>query len=260
VTPPAVGALTGHSREDLARWLREVQKVAALTGDAALSACDVFLWSYREWAGRSADRDTVPSDPQEGSEPLDDRAYATWLIAEDLGRLRETMDRLRRQQAIPGSMPIWEPESLRQRAAAVGHLAGPEARAAAAEDIAQARQEAEALAAELDVSVHRQAIQAAGERPIVSSATVAAILGAVDRALAGLVKLGQVSDADRETARQAKLRAARYRSERRLAEAEVAAAGGNLKKAERLRREAGVMLQHDLRAAHLEPAPPTGTG
>lgn len=258
---PAVGALTGHRSEDLSRWLRELHKVAALTGQAALDALDAFLWAYGEWRG-SEGGNAVPGAATGQQEALDDAAWATWQCAEDVSRLRETIVRLRRQQEA-GQVDVWEPQTLRRQAANVGHFAGPDARTSMAADIAGVQAEAEALALELDTAIHRQAIRTAGEKVITNSNTLLGIAGTVDRSIAALVQLGAVTEADREAGKAAKLRAAHWRCDKRLGEAEVAAAGGAVGKAEKMRAEAAVMLRQDMAKAGLDTPPadePPGQG
>lgn len=55
-----------------------------------------------------------------------------------------------------------------------------------------------------------------------------------------------------------KERAARYRSQKKLDEAEVAAAGGNMRKADKLRKEASVLLTQDWAQAFPGEYAPTG--
>lgn len=249
--PPAVGALTGHRSEDLARWLRELHKVASLTGQAALDALDSFLWAYGEWADSAGARDAVPLGAQDATEGPSDAAWAAWQCAEDISRLRETITRLRRQQAA-GQVDPWEPATLRRQSANIGHLAGQPARQTMADDIQAVQAEAEALAVELDIGAQRQQIATHGQKLIVNAGSIAGIVGAVDRAVNELRRLGALTPDDDAAANAAKIRAAKFRSQRKIEESEVAAAGGRLQVAERLRREAGALLRIDMAKAFPE--------
>lgn len=151
--------------------------------------------------------------------------------------------------AIPGPTPIWEAQSLRTRADSIGHLAGPEARATAAADIATAKAEAFALADELDVLLHRQQIATLGQKIIANASALPGIVGGIDRAVSELRRLGSLTPEDEAAAVAGKGRAVRYRCDKRLAEAEVVAAGGAIAKAERMRAEAAVLLKQDMAKA-----------
>lgn len=247
MTPPAVGALTGLPVGEIDRWLREVHKVAALTGDSARDACDTLLWAIWE---RFKAGNPVPPDAQDASDTLDDAAWARWQVTEDISRLRETITRLRRQRGA-GQIDAWEPATLARQASNVGHLAGPVARETMAADIAAVQREAAELAGELVVAVQRQALVAYGARVIVNASSIPGIVGGIAQAVAELRRLGALTAEDEAMAERGTRRAVRYRSDRKMEEAEVAAAGGNIKKAERLRAEAAVLYRQDAARAGL---------
>lgn len=241
-------SLTGLSEPELDRWLVEVRKVAALTGQAARDACDVLIWAIREAEDRPDSRDAVPDGSPEPSEA----AWQAWQVTEDLSRLAETVARLRAAQTA-GTLQPWDGSTLARQADNVGHLAGKDARESMAADIQAARADAQTLAAGIEVTFQRQTLVTYSSKPIVNASSIPGIVGGIDRALAELRRLGALTAEDEAAARAGKMRAAHYRSDRKMEEAEVAAAGGNLKKAERLRAEAGVMLRQDMARAGMEP-------
>ncbi len=106
----------------------------------------------------------------------------------------------------------------------------------------------ETLAAELAEDAERMvcevAIQDAECRPIYNVGTVRRILATTDDALNRLSEHGGVTEAHYVKIRAARERAARYRHDKRAAEAEVALAG-NQRRAERLLREAKILLEQD---------------
>lgn len=245
-----IGALTGLTEPELASWLAEMRKATALSGEAALEKADEVLWAYSEWLGRRVSETIgIVSD----IEPtLSDAEYRASLLAEDIDRLTATMTRLRRSLAIPGALQSWDGDTLLREADNLGHLAGRAPREARAGEIAALREEAGALSREMATAFQRHALRLAGERTIIGLSTIGAICGAVNHALGQLAELGSLTPEDEAAGRAAKLRAATHRSGRKLEEAQVAAAGGNLKKADRLRREAGAMQAHDMARAGLE--------
>lgn len=251
----APGVLTSLTYAELGQWLAEIRKVAALPEADALMATDLFVWSLLEWNSQRPVRAFATGNGTRAAPDAmeaDDTAWEARQVEDDLARLRETMTRLRAAMALPGALPAWEPESLRRRADAVGHLVGRAARDMAATEIAAAKAEALALADELEIRIHVGQITDAGAVPILNASSVARIIGQVDRAVAFLREREAVTPAVEASARAAKTRAVKYRSDRKRDEAEVAAAGGNLRKAERLRAEAGVLYRQDMAKAGLD--------
>jgi hypothetical protein len=82
------------------------------------------------------------------------------------------------------------------------------------------------------------------------------LIADVDTALKGLSDQGKLATELQETGRRMKERAARWRSEKRLADADVAQAGGSEKRATRLRAEAAVLWAQDYAKAILTPPCP----
>lgn len=238
---PDIGALTGLTEPELASWLAEMRKATALSGEAALEACDTLLWSWSEWLSRRGDPPAVPDEPT-----LSDADYRASLLAEDIDRLRATMTRLRRSLAIAGALQSWDGDTLLRESDNVGHLAGQAARESRAGEITALREEAGALSREMATAVQRHALTLAGERTIIGLSTIGSIVGAVNHALRQLTEIGALSPEDEAAGLAAKTRSARYRCDKRLAEAEVIAAGGNITRAEKMRAEAGVMLRQDM--------------
>jgi hypothetical protein len=129
-----------------------------------------------------------------------------------------------------------------------------------APEIETAREEAYEAAAEGEARYNEAVIEAALERDFANVSSARSVITQCDRAVEALANLKRLRPEVLFMAGQAKQRAARYRHDKRIDDAEVAAAGGTkagLGKAERLRREAAVMLQQDWEQAFPGESMPT---
>ena len=118
------------------------------------------------------------------------------------------------------------------------------------------RQEAATLADELEVAFASAQLERALAEPIGSTASLPKHYRAIDYAVAELEKRGRLTAELQQRARAARERLARFRAQKKLDEAEVAEAGGNVKKAARLRAEANAVLAQDWPRAFPGEAPP----
>jgi hypothetical protein len=128
------------------------------------------------------------------------------------------------------------------------------------QEITEAGPEAEedwdaALARELETRWIRTLLDAE-TRLLTTHASALRLMADVDTALRGLA--GKLTQEQEAQAQAAKERAARWRSDKRLADADVAQAGGNEKRATRLRAEAREMLKQD--EARAFPGEPIASG
>jgi hypothetical protein len=85
------------------------------------------------------------------------------------------------------------------------------------------------------------AVRDAGRIPITTAAAVLQINRTVDEALEVLRQSGRITPEIEAQGREAKPRAAAHRTQKKLDDAEVVEAGGNLRKARKLRAEAEVV-------------------
>jgi hypothetical protein len=125
-----------------------------------------------------------------------------------------------------------------------------------AEQIAAARAATNTVADELEAAGFYGALLKARDRVIHSASTIGAIIAEVGRATSELERRGKLTPELQQLARQAKERAARHRWQKKRSEADVAEAGGNAKKAAKLRAEAGTVLAQDWLRAFPGEVPP----
>jgi hypothetical protein len=210
--PDVRGDLSGLP--DLEDWLAEIRKVAALEGQAALDATDVLLWSVLEKA-------QAPDD-------------ASWLAQEaerDRESRKQEIARLRASLTQPALLRPFDGELLRREADRM-------------EDSAE-RTEMLALSADLLEAYALQQIEQARAQ-LVTPAGVPKLVRQLDNSVEQLRQADRLTEKVKAETQEVKRRLASLRADRKREEAEVAEAGGNPKKALKLRAEAAVMLQQDL--------------
>lgn len=224
--------LTGHTSDELAEWLAQMRDVARLSGPDALDATDRLLWAYGEW------RATGPPDPEDGLE-------------RDLAELRARMASLAALLDGGGEPRPYEAAVLRAQVESVGRSMDATERARHGDALAGIRTEATALLTRLHTASHQAALAKALSHPLLSAVSVSQILAAVEAAERALRDGGGWTGEREAMAREARTRAAEFRAQKRREEADVAEAGGNQRKAARLRAEAAAMLAQDRAKAGL---------
>lgn len=242
------GPLTGTSDMQLGQWLDEIRKVAALSGQPALDATDQLLWSVLEWQAHAVPATSVATSVAAPDPDLDDAWDADALaneLAEQLATVHEAIARLREQVGQPASLRRWDADLLIQRAAELGRHTDRRTRERFADPIAQMRVDAHQVAAAVRLAVHEQAIRGADTAPIHSVRSLEAIARTLDEATAGLAATDRLTPELAALTQSARERLARYRSGKKVAEADVAEAGGSVARGGRLRREAEVLLRQD---------------
>lgn len=222
---------TGLTRERLSDLLDACRNISKLSDDRAIKELDQFLASLR----RELTGDDIPEDLR----------WQHQRALQDLDRLREHIDRVKAGIVAAGPIQLWDFDSLRVAANSIDDYLDPRIKAILLNQVQQLRQEAQLVADKAEVAAHSRIIAEAGSQVIHSASSVRSIISAVDDSLALLKRKDRLSSDIEDLARRAKERAARYRSQKKLDEAEVAEAGGNSKKADKLRKEAAVTLTQD---------------
>jgi len=169
----------------------------------------------------------------------------------ELARAREELGVLRRevsvaQEALAREVPVdvWTHGDLRRRADDLGRYWSPTIRERLAGDINELKHLGASTAEQVDLQRWIRITEECASENFSSAQTAA-------RALRDLRQAEEFFASRKLTGewgvkiRQAKERSARYRANKKLAEAEVAEAGGNLKKTQKLRDEAAVLLKQD---------------
>jgi hypothetical protein len=242
------GVLTRLTEADLAAWLAEVRRIAALPDAEALVACDVLVWSILEHTElRRALLGVVAGDgtrlDADGADAGDD--WEASLVADQRVRLTAATDRLAALADRPALMKGWEPGQLRQQADLLGAAAAPELHARAYD-----------VARQAEVRFLSATLERFAQEPLTTAPGLTKRQALITVSLIGLRQLGAATPALETRARQALELAARFRSQKKVDEAAVVEAGGNQVKAARLRKEATVLLAQDwLRVFPGEPAP-----
>ena len=240
--PP--GALTGLSADQLAYYVEEMRKVAARTGDASLESADTLLWAFQrsQAHGATLSGDEPLSRADEGE---DDSAWYARNLKDDLDELTSETERTRARLGTPEVITGWEAEHLRRQADNIGQRMPAALRDTFAAQIAAVRTAAHTVADDLEVAGCYGALLKTRDRVIHSASTIWAIIADVERATTELERRKRLTPELQQLARQAMERAARHRWQKKRDEADVAEAGGNAKKAAKLRAEAGAVLAQD---------------
>jgi hypothetical protein len=208
--------LSGLSHAQLRTWLTEVRRIASLDEATALGELDTLAFS-------------LAAAVQHAEDGLD----------EELGRSMEAGKERLKQELAAARANLEHPSR-------VGPFDGLHLRQSCSytEDESE-RREGLALAEELEVTFAGAQIDRALTEPIASTASLPKLFRMIQTAVGDLDKRGRLTPALRQRARAAQERLARFRSGKKCDEAEVAEAGGNTRKATRLRAEAGVLLAQD---------------
>jgi hypothetical protein len=232
------------SADQLAYYVEEMRKVAARAGHASLEAADTLLWAFQQAQEHGA--------TLSGDEPLpredDGEDESTWYarnLKTDLDELTRETERTRARLGTPEVITGWEANYLRRQADNIGQRMPATLRDQFAPQIAAARTAANTVADELEAAGCYGALLKARDRVIHGASTISAIIADVERATSELERRGKLTPELQQLARQSKERAARPRWQKKRDEADVAEAGGNAKKAAKLRAEAGAMLAQD---------------
>ncbi len=222
---------SGFSRERLAEILRRVREIGQLDDSAALEALDEVLSALR----LEPEEDELDSD-------ID---WQLKSLVESMERIRSTIVRVRAAADAPGHQVLWDAQRLLEDADQLDHYIDSSLKTKYKDEFAQLRAEAKQAAREAERAAHTKMIQEHTTQVIHNASSVKSVIAGIDRAIDALRKLGPVPDDLSQVARQGKERAARYRSQKKLDEADVAVAGGNARKAEKLRKEAAALLTQD---------------
>lgn len=180
-----------------------------------------------------------------GEDGSDEAAWQRIDAFDAVDRLHDQLRRVRSGLLEPGPRLLWDAHLLRQLAdqnrasvdRRIDMVLEPEMQAL--------RRDASDLADEAEVAAYIHALKAARTQPIHSASTVRSILAELESTAAALKKRERWTEELDRILVEAKERAARFRAQRKLDEAEVALAGASHRKAERLRNAAAVLLAQD---------------
>jgi hypothetical protein len=223
--------LSGLTDAQLRDYLTEVRRIATLDDAAALVELDTMLWGAGEMITTAAG-----ARPDVGAWLSQGHEVGAARFQQDLAAARANLD-------FPERIGPWDAMHLRQNATIYT-------------DDAAARREALSVADSLEVGYAGAQLERALTEPITSTASLPKHHRAIGFALMELEKRGRLTDELRQRARAARERLARFRYQKNIDESQVADAGGNVKRAEKLRREAVALLGQDWPRAFPGEAPP----
>lgn len=235
---------SGLTSEELTDLLQSIRAIASMPDIEAISALDRLIAGLRAHF--------------EGDGSPDEMIWQRRRALDDIERLKAHIDRVRSGMLQQGASLLWDAQSLRTAADNCGSYLDPRLQGPLLPEIRILKEEAQALADEAEVLAHTGGLRELATRFIHSAASVRGIIADADAIATALRKHERYSSAHEQLWKQAKERAAHFRADKKLDEAEVAAAGGNQKKAGRLRREASVLLGQDWAQA-FPSEPPPGT-
>lgn len=236
---------SGLKPDEISEVLQSIRVIAGMPDAEALTALDKLLASLRK---SFAAEDTT-----------DDLNWSRQNALEAIERLRTLVNRVRSGmlQQEPGL--LWDAHSLRSAAERCGEEMDPRLQPALLPTIRALKEEAFSLADEAEICGYTIDLRDLAKRVIHNAANVRRIIAEADATAEALQKRKRYSEDHKHLWRQAKERAARFRADKKREEAEVAAAGGNelkAQKAQRLLREADVLLRQDWAQAFPGETPP----
>jgi hypothetical protein len=188
-----------------------------------------------------------------GATPAD---WRTNFFARDVERLRTQIERVRAAADVPGQNLIWDGRNLLSHFARLEDYLDPEIKRLCKDDLSALRAEVETVARESEITGNTKVIEEQVTQLISNASSVKGIIARIDESVSALRRMNSLSQETSRIARRGKERAARYRAQKKLAEAEVAKAGGNTRKSEKLRNEAAVILAQDWAQAFPGEKPP----
>lgn len=233
---------SGLPKERLLELWKSFRNIGALPEDQGIRALDEVLGPLR----RELDGTDIPEEMR----------WSYERAVQSLERLREQIDRVKAGILSGNRQGLWDSQGLRQLAQGVDDFLDPRVKAILLTDVQNLQEEANRVADEAEIAGHISGIREAASQIIHNSSSVRSIVASVDESIAFLRSKSKLSPDMEKAARQAKERAVRYRAQKKVDEAAVAEAGGNPKKAEKLRNEARVLLSQDwCQSFPGEPAP-----
>ncbi len=222
---------SGLANDRLVELLRAIRNFAGQSDETALSELDKLL------AGLKRELSSGDEDPM--------LSWGRKQALDGLARLRESIERVRAGMVEGGQQLLWNAQFLRDSAERADDYLDASVKTAFLPEFQALQREAKSVAAEAEVLAHSHALREAAVQLIHNASSVRSIIAAVDESIGFLSQKGRFPPDLQGLGRSAKERAARFRAQKKLDDADVASAGGNEKKADKLRREATVLLAQD---------------
>jgi len=228
--------LSGLDEEQLNYFVERIRYIASLGDEAATIEADKFIWEI----ANSFSTDT--ENESESSWRRDELLKEMESIIQSTDALIEKFN-----QDIP--FEGWEVDSLERRAELLGENLDEALTNEFSDRIGKIQENVFGVVNQFRRIFCKLAISELLNQPIYNVSSAQSILRQLESASEFLKSSEELDSETQQMIRKAKERAARYRANKKLAEAEVAEGGGNSAKASRLRGEARVILSQDWAAA-----------
>jgi hypothetical protein len=170
--------------------------------------------------------------------------------------LKHTKDRVAYLKRHPEHMSPSDARAIRDESETLDKDWDEEIKAKCADRLGAVRREALEIADELETAAHLNNIKAALHRRISNVLSIQRIREEMMEATAFLQQKGNLTPELQQRIRQGQERAARFRADKKLADARVAEAAGRSQTNERLRKEAAAVLAQDWEAFFPNETPP----
>ncbi len=225
------GTHSGLSQVRILEILHRIRGIVNLPDDLAVASLDVILTNL-----------SVEPTPTEND------AFTEWErknAIETMDRIRTNIARIQAVADMPGQELLWDVRRIVEEADRLVEGAGMTLKETFKAEFDALRAEVSKVANITTCAAHTKMIHDYASQVIHNASSIKSLVLGIDRATESLRKTSQLSDNLSQTARRGKERAARFRAQKKLDEAAVAQAGGNDRKAGKLRNEAAIMLAQD---------------
>ncbi|HEY0073732.1 MAG TPA: hypothetical protein VGB77_06485 [Abditibacteriaceae bacterium] len=251
--------LSNFDDGQLRSCLNRIKGISSLGDEAALIEVDKFIYEILQ-SGLMAFDD----DSDDGSDDNLDIVHQE-MGFEELELLKENLAVLSRKIACKERIHLFEGQNLRYSADYIEKTWCSKIARTIYTRIDQTQFNTEfeeikkrvyPVADEAEFLAYAQLIEETQSQAIFNTSSVQSIYRQLNEATAHLESHGILTDDLRQKIRQSRERAAWHRAKKKLSEAEVAIAGGTSAKAEKLKREAAVLIAQDWSVAFPGETPP----
>lgn len=250
--------LSGLSDEKLDYYLQRVREIAGLDAIPALIEVDKFVWEIQEEHDLEIDKE------EEFDEEL---SYEIEDYTNDVENLKNETKELKRDIKLKKHIYIWTVQNLRESIEELEvqnpNWMTPEIKDLTVSVLSEAKivaDEAEGVATiqELESEKRRHMIEVkdSSKRPVYNLMTVQSIISKCDAAIEFFSEKNIAMDDIQPLADKAKKRAALFRYQKKMNDAEALTAKGSFQKAAGARHEALVLLRQDWELAFPGEQPP----
>lgn len=249
--------------EQQEEFLQRIREAVLLDDENAIIQLDNLWWQFFE----DPTDDDVLQKNMEISVELNmksnltnpERDYEREDAQREIAVFEEELQRFQRAANAKAGLQslVHQVLSLRWRADSFGNGWSEALRTEYAKKIQDWKKEAYTLADEIEVLSNIETIDECAKAIIHSVSSVQSVLSQLQRATTLLKQKNRMTSELERLIRRAKEKVAWFRARKKLNEAEVAQAGGGQNKAEKLRKEASVLIRQDWSSVFPDEEPPS---